>query len=193
MKTLVFFLLISLVPAFAQAPAPASNPAGATNQGSGTQSQLSARAEDRINREARHELAMMPNYTLFDIVSYQVQGNTVVLSGKVRNNVVKGQAEDAVKHIEGVDKVVNNIEVLPPSPSDDAIRTQVARALANRPGLTPYFTQAVPPIHIIVQGGRVDLEGVVNSQGDKDTANLVVQGIPGIFGVTNNLRVEPSK
>jgi hyperosmotically inducible periplasmic protein len=70
---------------------------------------------------------------------------------------------------------------------------QVARALESRAGLTPYFIQAVPPIHIIVQGGRVDLEGVVDSQGDKDTANAVVQGIPGIFSVTNNLRVEPSK
>lgn len=193
MKTIVFILAVSLVPAFAQAPAPATNPAGATNQSSGTQYQMSARGEDRINREVRHELAMMPNYTLFDIVNYQLQGNTVVLSGKVRNNVVKGQAEDAVKHVEGVEKVVNNIEVLPPSPGDDAIRMQVARALANRPGLTPYFTQAVPPIHIIVQGGHVELQGVVNSQGDKDAANLVVQGIPGILGTTNDLRVEPSK
>jgi osmotically-inducible protein OsmY len=125
-------------------------------------------------------------------VGYQVQGNTVTLSGKVRSLGVKGEAEDAVKHIEGVSHVVNNIEVLPPSPSDDALRMQVARALANRGGLSPYFYQAVPPIHIIVQGGNVSLEGVVNSQGDKDTANAVVQGIPGIFSVKNNLQVEPS-
>jgi hyperosmotically inducible protein len=180
MRTILFVLCLALSPAFAQAPAGAGGP-------------LSARAQDRISREVRHELLMMPNYTLFDIVGYQVQGSTVILSGKVRNSVVKGEAENGVRHIEGVEKVVNNIEVLPPSPFDDGLRRRVARALADHAGLGPYFVQAVPSIHIIVQSGHVTLEGVVDSQGDKSAAEIVTKGIPGIFSVTNNLLVESSR
>ncbi len=184
----LFVLFVSLLPACAQAPMPATAQSGAAAQSA--QHPLSPRAEDRINTEVHHQLAMMPNYTLFDIVGYQVQGSTVILSGKVRDQAVKGEAENSVKKIEGVDRVVNNIEVLPPSGSDDHLRWEIAHALAANPALSPYFFQAVPPIHIIVQNGNVDLEGTVSSEGDRNTANIVAKGVPGVFRVTDNLHVE---
>jgi hyperosmotically inducible protein len=92
-----------------------------------------------------------------------------------------------------VQSVDNQIEILPPSPNDDRIRREVARAIFNDERLFPYSMGALPPIHIIVNGGRVSLEGVVNSQGDKNEAGLRANGVPGVFSVQNNLRVEPSK
>ena len=189
MRILLYLLLASL-PAFAQAPAPPTGQAGISNQPQPAQQPISPRGEDRIQREARHELNMLPTYSLFDLLSYQVQGSTVILSGKVRTLGLKSSAEDAVRKIEGVEKVVNNIQVLPPSPNDDRVRVEVARTLFNTPALTPYSMGAVPPIHIIVEGGHVTLVGNVNSQGDKDIAGVKANTVPGVLSVTNDLQVE---
>ncbi len=190
MRALVLCIVLASLPAFAQAPA--TGPAGISNQAPSPAQQqpLSARGQERISREVFHELNMLPNYNLFDLLSYQVQGSTVILSGRVRSLGLKGDAESAVRHIEGVEKVVNNIEVLPPSTVDDRIRTEAARVLFNTPGLMHYLMGTLPPVRIIVENGRVWLEGIVSSQGDKDLAQMKVQGISGVFSVTNDLRVE---
>jgi hyperosmotically inducible periplasmic protein len=146
--------------------------------------------QDRITREVRHELVMLPYYGVFDNLAYRVDGDTVTLVGQVTRPTLKSDAENVVKKIEGVEKVVNQIQVLPPSPADDRIRIAEFRAIYGQPPLDRYGLQAVPPIHIIVDNGKVTLEGVVASKADKDTANIRANGVPGVFGVTNNLNVE---
>jgi hyperosmotically inducible protein len=148
--------------------------------------------QDRVTREVRHELVMIPQLSIFDNLSYKVDGGTVTLLGQVRNPVIKDSAERAVKGIEGVQHVDNQIEVLPLSSNDDRIRLQEARAIFNDSRLFPYSLGAVPPIHIIVKGGHVSLEGVVDSQADKNVAGIRANGVPGVFSVTNNLQVENS-
>jgi hyperosmotically inducible protein len=149
-----------------------------------------AAGTDRIAREVRHELVMLPYYGVFDNLAYRVDGNHVTLVGQVTRPTLKSDAEHAVKGIEGVERVNNQIQVLPLSPNDDRIRIATYRALYGQPPLDRYGLQAVPPIHIVVDNGKVTLEGVVASQGDKDVAGVRANGVNGVFGVTNNLRVE---
>lgn len=144
---------------------------------------------DRITREVRHELVMLPYYGVFDNLAYRVDGTTVTLLGQVTNPVLKTDAANAVKHIEGVTNVVNQIEVLPLSPMDDQTRRAEFRAIYGFPGLDRYAMQAVPSIHIIVANGRVTLEGAVDTQADKDLAALRANTVGGVFSVTNNLQV----
>ena len=150
------------------------------------------RLQDRISREVFHELITLPRLTIFDNLQYKVDGNKVTLMGQVRNAVLKDSAESAVKHIEGVDSVNNQIEILPPSPNDDRIRREVARSLFNDERLFPYSMGSVPPIHIIVKGGHVTLDGIVNSQADKNEAYIRANSVPGVFSVDNNLQVQKS-
>ena len=149
-----------------------------------------ARSEDRITREVRHELVMLPYYGVFDNLAYRVDGGIVTLMGQVTRPTLKSDAGKAVFRIEGVDKVDNQIQVLPLSPVDDRTRLAVYRAIYGHPGLDRYALQAVPPIHIIVENGKVTLEGVVSTQADKDMANIRANGVGGVFSVVNNLRVE---
>src|ERR1700674_893644 len=104
-------------------------------------------------------------------------------------DVTKSDAEAAVKNIEGVTRVVNNIQVLPVSPFDDQIRWAEYRAIYSQPQLSRYAMGVVPQIHIIVNGGHVTLEGVVANEADRDVAGLSANGVPGVFSVTNNLRI----
>ena len=152
--------------------------------------QPGGRSADRITREVRHELVMLPYYGVFDNLAYRVDGNTVTLLGQVTRPTLKSDAGNVVKNIEGVEKVDNQIQVLPNSPMDDRIRIAEYRSIYGQPGLDRYALQAVPPIHIIVDNGKVTLEGVVSTQADKDMANIRANGVPGVFSVTNNLRVE---
>jgi len=153
--------------------------------------QPTQKAVDRINKEVRHELLMLPYYSLFDDLGYSVQGRTVTLTGALTSQhaVTKNEAERAVKGIEGVEKVVNNIQVLPPSGIDDAIRRRTYNALMRTGGLSKYFWEAAPSIHIIVQNGRVTLAGFVMNEMDKNMAGIAAKTVPGAFAVTNNLRV----
>jgi hyperosmotically inducible protein len=148
--------------------------------------------QERITREVRHELLLLPYYSVFDNLAYKVEGDTVTLLGQVARPSLKSDAENAVKKIEGVDKVVNNIEVLPVSPMDDRIRHAEFRKIYSFPPLSKYAWGAVPPIHIIVANGHVTLEGVVDSDADKNAAGIQANGVPGVFSVTNNLRVGSS-
>jgi hyperosmotically inducible protein len=147
--------------------------------------------ELKIAKEVRHEILMLPWYSLFDDLEFTVQGRTVILSGFVTGEhaTTKSDAENVVKHIEGVDKVINNIKILPPSPLDNRVREQVYAALARTGGLSRYFWEAAPSVHIIVENQRVTLAGFVDSEGDKNLATLAANTVPGVFQVTNNLRV----
>jgi hyperosmotically inducible periplasmic protein len=152
-----------------------------------------ARLEQRLSREVRHELNMIPQFTVFDNLAYRVDGGTVTLFGQVRDAIVKDSAEARVKHLEGVERVDNQIEILPASFNDDRIRGRVARAVFNDPRLFNYGIQTVPPIHIIVKNGHVNLVGMVRTQADKDDAFIRANGVPGVFSVANNLQVEQPK
>ena len=141
-------------------------------------------------REVHHQLVMLPYYSIFDNLEYKINGYTVELTGEVTDPSLKSSAENVVKKIEGVEKVTNNIKVLPPSTEDDHIRRAEYRAIYGFGPLNKYALQAIGPIHIIVDSGRVTLEGVVDSEADKNMANVRANGVPGVFSVTNNLRVE---
>lgn len=149
-----------------------------------------APGQERLQREVLHQLRLLPYYTIFDNLSFQVNGNVVELSGQVRQPVLKSDAEGVVKHIEGVERVVNNIEVLPTSNFDDQIRFAEARTIYRQPGFEKYGFQSMPPIHIIVKNGHVTLVGVVANEMDKNLAGIRANGVAGVFSVTNDLRVE---
>lgn len=153
-------------------------------------SRLSGGAEESLKREVRHELVMLPYYGVFDNLAFRVNGSEVELMGQVTRPTLKSDAEQVVKRIEGVERVINNIEVLPLSPDDDRIRLAAYRAIYGNPTLNRYALQAVPPIHIIVKNGNLTLEGVVANEADKNIAGLQANSVPGVFKVTNNLRVE---
>lgn len=151
---------------------------------------VTPRGQDRLAREVRHELVMLPYYGVFDNLAFRMEGRTITLLGQVTRPTLKSDAENVVKDIEGVEKVVNQIEVLPLSPMDDQIRLATFRAVYSTPGLDRYALNAVPPIHIIVSSGKVALEGVVANEADKNMAGVKANGVSGVFSVTNNLRVE---
>jgi hyperosmotically inducible protein len=151
-------------------------------------------SQARLARLVRHELVMLPYYTVFDNLQYQItDGNTVVLKGQVTRPTLKSDAENVVKRVEGVSKVVNEIEVLPLSPMDDGIRIRTYWAIYGSTGLDRYGLQAVPPIHIIVKNGNVTLVGIVANQADKDLAGIRAKSVSGVFSVTNDLTVENRK
>ena len=145
-----------------------------------------------ISDAVHHKLAMLPWYGVFDNLAYQVNGSEVILSGQVisEHDRTKYDAESEVKRIPGVTKVVNNIEVLPPSPFDNQIRRAEYRAIFSRSYLGRYTMGPIPQLHIIVNGGHVTLEGVVMNEMDRTVAGISANEVPGVFSVTNNLRVE---
>ena len=177
----IFSSMIFSMAALASATTQDNQPAGAVDQ----------KTMARLYKEVRHELVMLPYYGVFDNLSYKVDADgTVTLLGQVARPVLKSDAENAVKRIEGVTKVVNNIEVLPTSINDDRIRHAVYRAIYSNSVLSQYQLRAVPPIHIIVKNGNVTLEGAVARQMDKQVAGIQANGVSGVFSVTNNLMVD---
>jgi hyperosmotically inducible protein len=149
----------------------------------------SAAASARITKEVRHELLMLPYFSVFDNLSYKVDGYNVTLMGQVTRPTLKSDAENVVKKIEGVEHVDNQIELLPLSPNDDRIRRAVYRAIYGYPALQKYALGVQQPIRIIVKNGNVTLEGVVDNEGDKNIANIRANGVSGVFSVKNNLQV----
>ena len=147
--------------------------------------------QSRLAQQVRHELLMLPYYSIFDDLAFRINGSTVTLLGSVTRPTLKSDAENVVKRIEGVTQVDNQIEVLPLSPQDNRIRIAVYRAIyGDRQIGDRYGHRALPSIHIIVKNGNVTLEGVVANQGDKNLINIRANGVPGVFKVTNNLVVE---
>jgi hyperosmotically inducible protein len=153
------------------------------------QREVSPKAVERIQKEVRHELVMLPFLTVFDNLAYKVDGYNVTLAGQVTKPNLKSDAEAVVKKIEGVEKVDNQIEVLPLSPMDDRLRLSLYRAIYGYPPLQRYAMPVLKPIRIIVKNGHVTLEGVVDSEADKNIAGIRAKGVPGSFSVTNNLAV----
>ncbi len=151
---------------------------------------VSRAGEKRLEREVRRELVTLPYYNLFDHLAFRVDGYVVTLMGKVTRPTLKSDAENVVKRIEGVEKVVNQIVVLPLSPSDDGLRLALYRAIYGHSTLQTLAIRAVPPIHIIVENGNVTLEGVVANEMQKNIAGIQANGVSGVFSVKNNLQVE---
>jgi hyperosmotically inducible protein len=175
---LAALLLISGTPSKAQQTSQAVR-----NQNSG----------NALMREVRHQLLLLPYYSVFDNLEYGVNGTTVVLKGQVTQPFIKSDAEKAVKGIEGVTNIQNQIEVLPLSTMDDQTRHAEYRSIYGFASLQKYGEGALAGIHIIVKNGHVTLVGQVISQADKDAAGLRANTVPNVFSVTNDLMVVPGK
>jgi hyperosmotically inducible protein len=151
---------------------------------------ISDKARQRLEREVRHEVVTLPFFDVFDNIAFRVDGYKVTLLGQVTTPSLKSDAEKAVKGIEGVERVDNQIEVLPLSPSDDRLRRALFRAIYGFEGMQKYALPVIKPIRIIVKNGQVSLEGVVANQADKNIAGIQANGVSGVFKVNNNLVVE---
>jgi len=151
---------------------------------------VSKKGLSKTEAEVRHELVMLPYFGVFDNLEFQVNGSEVVLTGQVTRPTLRSDAENVVKRIEGIDHVINNIEVLPLSPFDNQIRLAAYRTIYGNSMLSRYNWGPVPPIHIIVKNGDVTLEGVVANDTDRNVANIQANSVPGVFSVKNDLRVD---
>jgi hyperosmotically inducible protein len=147
------------------------------------------RAQENLTREVRHQLLLLPYYSVFDNLMFKVEGDKVTLLGQVVRPTLKSDADKVVKEIEGVASVNDQIEVLPVSPIDDQLRRAVYRAIYSDAALSKYGWSALPSIHIIVKNGNVTLEGVVDNDTDRNMANMRANQVPNVFSVTNNLKV----
>lgn len=183
LRALVIFLTISVF-----ASATTRNASGASTAKAQPQGALNA----RVIRQVRHELVTLPYYGVFDWLQFEVRpDNTIVLRGQVIKPTTKSDAEARVKDVDGVSKVVNQIEVLPLSPQDDRLRRALYRKLyGNDSPLFRYAVQAIPSIHIIVKNGRATLKGIVANKGDAQLAYLRARGVPGLFDVKTELQIE---
>lgn len=146
-----------------------------------------------LSREIHHQLLVLPFYSVFDSISFSLQGGRVTLTGQVLRRALKEHAEAAVKSIEGVTVVVNQIEILPASASDDDLRDSVYRSIYEDPTLARYAVQNIPPIHIVVENGNVTLEGSVESASDKKLASVRAASGSNVHSVKNNLIVHPKQ
>src|SRR5437764_2450524 len=189
MNILVLALALALMPAGGQAQGGIQAP---RNKAANTQNQpLSQRGLERIVQEVHHQLVLLPYYGVFDNLAYRVTPDgTVTLMGQVARPTLKSDSENAVKRIEGVQRVDNQIKVLPTSPMDDQIRMATYRAIYGNSALSLYSVRAVPPIHIIVENGHVTLEGSVAREMDKQLAETQAKSVANVFSVTNNLQVD---
>lgn len=142
-----------------------------------------------IERKVFKEIIKLPYYGVFDHIAYKVEGDTVTLYGKVVRGITRSQAENSVKDIAGVGRVINNIEILPPSSFDSSIRYRALQTFAEK-GLYRYFWEPNPSVRIIVDGGHITLEGYVANRGDYNLLNILANGVSGVFSVKNNLLVE---
>jgi hyperosmotically inducible protein len=146
--------------------------------------------KSRIDRQIRKEIMTLTYYGVFDAIGYSLTGDTVTLNGYVTHPTTKKDAEESVSDVAGVGRVVNNIEVLPNSPSDDRLRQRILQTFVRRGGgLYRYFMGTNPPVRIIVNRGRVSLEGYADTRGDSNTMYILARGVPGSFAVKNNLKV----
>ncbi len=187
---LALFVLALTIPLFASQPRSGQDSTAVQSTTQAPSTQLDADALQQINNEVHHQLVLLPYYGVFDNLAYRVSADgTVTLQGQVSRPTLKSDAGNVVKKIEGVDRVDNQIEVLPTSPMDDRIRMATYRVIYGNDVLSQYALRAVPPIHIIVNG-HVTLEGVVSREMDKQVADTQAKSVPGVFSVTNNLRVE---
>ncbi len=165
--------------------------------GANESAKLDSRANSDHSTEAlgdsvRYQLLTLSQYGVFDWIEAEVRPDaTVVLSGEVRSPTTKSEAEEHIRRLESVEHVKNRIEVLPVSPVDDSIRLATYRAIFDYDGpLFRYALPSVPPIHILVDNGRVTLRGVVSSNMDRQLAYTAARGVSGVLDVKNDLQVE---
>ena len=158
----------------------------------GAKEQKETKSSQNLVREVRHQLLLLPYYSVFDNLAYRVDGDHATLEGQVVRPTLKSDAENVVKSIEGVSGVTNNIEVLPTSPMDDQLRRALYRAIYGDASLNKYSWSSVASIHIIVKNGNVTLVGVVDNDGDKNLAGMRANGVPNVFSVKNDLTVGSS-
>jgi hyperosmotically inducible periplasmic protein len=185
-----FILLVSVLSVIASV---GTSAAGKRAQGPVPPDRGSQNYEQWLTREVGHQLVQVPWLSVFDNLQYSVMGSEVTLSGQVWQPVTKDDAETAVKGIEGVTKVNNNIEVLPLSPFDDEIRRAEYRAIYGAPELQRYAMGVLPSIHIIVKGGHVTLVGTVDNEMDKNVAEIRAKSVPNVFSVDDQLQVRPTR
>ncbi len=152
-----------------------------------------SKPERTIEQNVKSQILKLPRYEVFDFISFEVNGSTVTLSGKVRNAFNKGEAEKRVEDVPGVTRVVNNIEILPVGSLDESIRRNLYRSLSNTAGLSRYLWHVNPSVRLIVDRGHIFLEGNVANKGDYNLMNIIANGIPGSFSVTNNLVIDDGK
>lgn len=167
-----------------------SIPSAATASVTTTAAVTNQDSNPKLEKEVRHQLSMLPWYGVFDNLEFSVNGNEVTLAGQVLKPTTKDDAETAVKKIDGVGRVINNITVLPLSPMDNQIRQEVYRAIFSEPTLNRYSLGANPTIHIVVDNGNVTLTGYVEREADRSLAVMRAKSVPGVFSVTNSLRAE---
>jgi osmotically-inducible protein OsmY len=148
----------------------------------------SAVSDRTIEQQVFKRILQLPRYSVFDFINFKVDSGAVTLDGKTISLGTRGEAANVVKRIPGVVRVVNNIEELPLSSFDDAIRRQLIQTFAAN-GLGRYFHSIRPDVRLIVDRGRVTLEGYVSNTGDLNAMNIYAHGIPGVFSVQNNLIV----
>jgi osmotically-inducible protein OsmY len=147
------------------------------------------RRDERVAGEVARVVRQYAQFTIFDDVNGRVDGGIVTLDGKVTMPYKKTDIERLVGNIDGVREFKSTIRVLPVSKFDDDLRSRVARAIYGNPSFWNYAAMASPPIHIIVENGRVTLTGVVNSDVDRMLARSLATGL-GEFSVTNELRTD---
>jgi osmotically-inducible protein OsmY len=151
-----------------------------------------SRMNARLARQVQHQLITIPTYDVFDWLESRIEPDgTVILGGEVTDPLIKSEAESRVRSLEAAKGVVNKIEVLPLSENDNQIRHEIYRALFNiNSPLFQYGIRAVPPIHIIVKGGRATLKGTVLNDMDRQLAENTVRQVWDVLEVTNQLKVE---
>ena len=174
----IFFLVLAVsvftLPGFAQ---------NFTSKGSGR----------TIEENVKRKILRLPRYEVFDQIGFRVDGSTITLFGKVRNAINKSDAEKSVEDVPGVTRVINKIEILPVGRFDETIRRDLYRRLSNTGGLSRYLWHVNPPVRLIVERGHVTLEGTVANRGDYRLMNIMANGVPNVFSVTNNLVIEGAR
>jgi hyperosmotically inducible periplasmic protein len=163
---------------------------GMASASKGTASLPSSKQPKDLQDRVQHSLLMLPYYGVFDEISYNIQGDTVTLAGEVKRPLLKDEAEQAVRNVNGVAKVVNDIEILPLSSMDDSLRLRTYRAIYSQPGFEKYGLQVLKPIRIIVKNGNITLVGIVGSKLDKVMAEMAARNVPFAFSVTNELSID---
>jgi hyperosmotically inducible protein len=154
-----------------------------------SQAKVPEKPSDALARSVHHQVQVLPFYSVFDNIEARVEGNRVTLTGQVLRSTLKANAEAAVKDIEGVGTVSNQIEVLPTSESDDGLRGDIYRVLFENDSLKRYAVETVPSIHIIVKNGNVALEGWVENDSDKKLAGALSGSVSNIKSLQNHLVV----
>jgi osmotically-inducible protein OsmY len=129
----------------------------------------------QLTQRLQRALVNLPGYTVFDYVTFRIVDGHILLVGEVIHPQVKQEAEQAVRSIPGVSAVENDIQILPPSSADDAIRQKVYNSIYNDPQFSSYAIQVIPLIHIIIKQGQVTLEGTVNNSFDRFMAETAVR------------------